>query len=49
VEPDLESGRLAAPFGFVPSGSSYHLLSPRMAPHRAKIAAFAEWLMAEAA
>jgi DNA-binding transcriptional LysR family regulator len=49
VEPDLKSGRLTAPFGFLENGSSYHLLSPRMAPSRAKIAAFAEWLMAEAA
>jgi DNA-binding transcriptional LysR family regulator len=48
VEQDLESGRLVAPFGFVPSGSSYHLLSPRMAPSRAKIAAFAKWLVAAA-
>jgi DNA-binding transcriptional LysR family regulator len=49
VEHDLRSGRLVAPFGFVPSGSAYHLLCPRMAPSRAKIAVFAEWLMAEAA
>lgn len=49
VEQDLKSGRLLAPFGFVPSGSSYHLLSPRMVPSRARIAAFTTWLMAEAA
>jgi LysR family glycine cleavage system transcriptional activator len=49
VEQDLKSGRLVAPFGFVPSGSSYHLLSPRMAPSRARITTFAKWLVAEAA
>ena len=49
VEQDLKSGRLVAPFGFVPSGSAYHLLSPRMVPSRARIAAFTKWLTAEAA
>jgi DNA-binding transcriptional LysR family regulator len=49
VEQDLKSGRLVAPFGFVPSGSSYHLLSPTMARSRTRITTFAKWLMAEAA
>jgi LysR family transcriptional regulator, glycine cleavage system transcriptional activator len=49
VEQDLKGGRLVAPFGFVPSGSAYHLLSPRMVPSRARIAAFTKWLTAEAA
>jgi LysR family glycine cleavage system transcriptional activator len=49
VEQDLKSGRLTAPFGFVPSGSAYHLLSPRMGPSRARATTFAKWLMAEAA
>jgi DNA-binding transcriptional LysR family regulator len=36
VEPDLKSGRLAAPLGFVPTGSSHHLLNATMTPNRAK-------------
>jgi len=49
VEQDIKSGRLVAPLGFVPSGSSYHLLSPRVAPSRAKVAVFTKWLLAAAA
>jgi LysR family transcriptional regulator, glycine cleavage system transcriptional activator len=48
VEQDLESGRLVAPFGFRPSGSSYCLLAPRTAPKMAKTAAFVAWIMAQA-
>jgi LysR family transcriptional regulator, glycine cleavage system transcriptional activator len=48
VEQDLASGRLVAPFGFVPSGGSYCLLQPRNASHPAKSAAFAAWIAAEA-
>jgi DNA-binding transcriptional LysR family regulator len=48
VEQDLKSGRLVAPFGFLPSGSSYCLLAPRTAPKMAKTTAFAAWIMAQA-
>jgi LysR family glycine cleavage system transcriptional activator len=49
VEQDLKGGRLVAPFGFLPSGSSYCLLAPRTAPKLAKTAAFTAWIMAQAA
>lgn len=48
VEQDLKSGRLAAPFGFVPSGSFYCLLQPRNASNPAKVAAFAAWIAGQA-
>lgn len=48
VESDLNSGRLVAPFGFLPSGRSYHVLRAKNAPNAAKAAAFASWLVAEA-
>jgi DNA-binding transcriptional LysR family regulator len=40
VEQDLKSGRLVAPFGFVPSGNSYCLLHARQTLNNAKISAF---------
>lgn len=48
VAPDIESGRLAAPFGFTSRPASYVFLRP---PHRADIAtdAFQDWLIAEGA
>jgi LysR family transcriptional regulator, glycine cleavage system transcriptional activator len=46
VEHDLKSGRLVAPFGFVPSGRSYCVLHARQAAGNAKIAAFRSWLVA---
>jgi LysR family transcriptional regulator, glycine cleavage system transcriptional activator len=48
VESDLKSGRLIAPFGFVPSGRRYHVLRPKNAPNAGKANAFVSWLMAEA-
>jgi LysR family glycine cleavage system transcriptional activator len=45
VEQDLKSGRLVAPFGFVPSGSSYCLLYARQAANNPKIAAFRSWIV----
>ena len=47
-EQDLESGRLVAPFGFVPSGSSYCLLRPRLGSDVAKSSAFLAWISAQA-
>jgi LysR family transcriptional regulator, glycine cleavage system transcriptional activator len=45
VEQDLKSGRLVAPFGFVPNGSSYCLLHSRQAAENAKVAAFRSWIV----
>jgi LysR family transcriptional regulator, glycine cleavage system transcriptional activator len=49
VEPDLQSGRLVAPFGFAPSGRSYYVLHARQADNNKKIAAFRSWIIAAAA
>ena len=48
VAPDIESGRLAAPFGFISRPASYVFLRP---PHRVDPAmdAFHAWLLAEGA
>jgi DNA-binding transcriptional LysR family regulator len=48
VAPDLASGRLVAPLGFVASGASYCLLHARETARTAKIAAFRSWLLNEA-
>jgi LysR family glycine cleavage system transcriptional activator len=48
VENDLKSGRLVAPFGFVPSGNSYCVLHARQAANNAKIAAFRSWIVSTA-
>lgn len=48
VQPDLDSGRLVAPFGFVASGSSYCLLHAKKAPNMPKVTAFRAWIVAEA-
>jgi LysR family transcriptional regulator, glycine cleavage system transcriptional activator len=48
VEQDLASGRLVAPFGFAPNGSSYCLLRPRGGAGAVKSAGFLEWILAEA-
>jgi DNA-binding transcriptional LysR family regulator len=45
VEHDLQSGRLVAPFGFVPTGRSYCVLHARQAAGNAKIEAFRSWLV----
>jgi DNA-binding transcriptional LysR family regulator len=46
--PDLESGRLTAPFGFEPVEARYVLLHPAQARNPA-VAVFAEWLKQEGA
>ncbi|MGK5552411.1 LysR substrate-binding domain-containing protein [Actinomadura kijaniata] len=44
---DLEEGRLVAPFGFVPDGTGYHLLS-RLPPERdPRVARLTAWLHAQ--
>jgi LysR family transcriptional regulator, glycine cleavage system transcriptional activator len=48
VQQDLKSGRLVAPFGFVPSGQSYCVLHARQALNHAKIAAFRSWIVGAA-
>ena len=48
VEHDLKSGRLVAPFGFVPSGQSYCVLHARQAINNAKITAFRSWIVGAA-
>jgi LysR family glycine cleavage system transcriptional activator len=45
VEHDLLSGRLVAPFGFVPTGRSYCVLHARQAAHNAKIESFRSWIV----
>jgi LysR family glycine cleavage system transcriptional activator len=49
VDGDLESGRLIAPLGLIPSGYSYALLRPEGTASRPEVAAFRDWLLAEAA
>jgi LysR family transcriptional regulator, glycine cleavage system transcriptional activator len=44
VEHDLKSGRLVAPFGFLPSGRSYCVLHARQTANNPKIAAFRSWI-----
>jgi LysR family transcriptional regulator, glycine cleavage system transcriptional activator len=45
VEQDLQSGRLVAPFGFVPTGRSYYVLHARQTAVNAKIEAFRSWIV----
>jgi DNA-binding transcriptional LysR family regulator len=45
VEEDLRSGRLVAPFGFVPSGRSYCVLHAKALADNPKIAAFRKWIV----
>lgn len=47
VADDVRSGRLAAPFGFMPTGRHYTALLPKQARNSARI--FAQWLSGEAA
>ncbi|WP_444459887.1 LysR substrate-binding domain-containing protein [Rhodobacter capsulatus] len=47
VADDLASGRLIAPFGFLPSGLSYVALRREEAPRKAR--AFCDWIGKEAA
>lgn len=44
---ELADGRLAAPLGFVPDGSSYHLISPAPFAQDARLEALHGWLRAE--
>jgi LysR family transcriptional regulator, glycine cleavage system transcriptional activator len=48
VKSEVESGRLVAPFGFLPSGRSYYLLHPKAAQNTGKTKAFVSWVMAQA-
>lgn len=48
VEHDLQSGRLVAPFGFIPSGRSYCVLHARQTADNAKVAAFRSWIVGAA-
>jgi LysR family glycine cleavage system transcriptional activator len=47
VADDVRSGRLVAPFGFMPTGRHYTALLPKQARNSARI--FAQWLSGEAA
>jgi LysR family transcriptional regulator, glycine cleavage system transcriptional activator len=46
IAEDLASGRLVAPFGFVPSGISMYVLYPRAQAHDPRCLALRDWLMA---
>lgn len=45
---EIADGRLVAPLGFVPDGTSYHLLSPTPFEHDARRQALLAWLREEA-
>lgn len=45
VADDLASGRLVAPFGFIPSELAMYLLYPKSRAHNAQIVAFRDWLL----
>lgn len=47
VRDELDSGQLAAPFGFLRDGSAYHLLSPLPLDDGSKRQRFAEWVVGE--
>lgn len=44
VRDDLAAGLLSAPFGFMPDGSGYYLLSPQPIVPGSALARLAEWL-----
>lgn len=44
VRDDLERGQLAAPFGFRPDGTSYHLLGPRPPERDERVTQLLGWL-----
>lgn len=48
VANDIASGRLVAPYGFVPTPAKFHLVIPDAPPKRG-LAAFRAWLLEEAA
>jgi LysR family transcriptional regulator, glycine cleavage system transcriptional activator len=45
VAADIASGRLIAPFGFVPSGRSYCILHPGELARAAKVRTFRQWIV----
>jgi LysR family transcriptional regulator, glycine cleavage system transcriptional activator len=45
VADDLMTGRLVAPFGFVPSGLSMYVLYPKSRAPNAQLVAFRDWLV----
>ena len=47
VRDDLERGQLVAPFGFVPDGTSYHLLSRQSPEQDGRVRQLTAWLRAE--
>jgi DNA-binding transcriptional LysR family regulator len=49
VAADIAAGRLAAPFGFVPTPIRFHLVLPDGSAKRKGLAAFRDWLVEEAA
>ncbi|MFB7955408.1 LysR family transcriptional regulator [Streptomyces sp. NPDC056045] len=49
VRDDLERGQLAAPFGFVPDGTGYHLLSRRPPEQDARVRDLTSWLRTRSA
>lgn len=49
VHDDLVQGQLAAPHGFVPDGTGYHLLSRRPPEEDSRIALLLSWLRGQAA
>jgi LysR family transcriptional regulator, glycine cleavage system transcriptional activator len=44
VADDLTTGRLVAPFGFVPSGLSMYMLYPQSRALNPQLVAFRDWL-----
>ncbi|WSQ15020.1 LysR substrate-binding domain-containing protein [Streptomyces sp. NBC_01231] len=46
VRDDLEQGQLVAPFGFVPDGTSYHLLSRQSPEQDGRVRQLTAWLRA---
>ncbi|WP_297696954.1 LysR substrate-binding domain-containing protein [Phenylobacterium sp.] len=49
VAAEVAAGRLAAPFGFVPTPIRFHLVLPETSAKRKALAAFRDWLLEEAA
>ena len=47
VRDDLERGQLVAPFGFVPDGTSYHLLSRQSPEQDGRVRQLTAWLRAK--
>jgi DNA-binding transcriptional LysR family regulator len=47
VRDDLERGPLVAPFGFVPDGTSYHLLSRHSPKQDGRVRQLMAWLRAK--